>query len=124
MKLRTDENVPMTGTESQLQWANQIRPRVAQEFDRVAQALQAVAGRQCEEDRIETRALIAILEEKRMEVMANDRAGYFIREWQELNGRVRETLAQDPRFRAIQAKREARRRSAPGEPANGIDLRP
>jgi len=103
----------MTGTESQLQWANQIRPRVAQEFDRVLQALHTAAGKQSEQGRNETHAIIAILEEKRAQVLANNRAGYFIREWQELNGRVRESIAQDPRFLAIKATREAHRQQAP-----------
>lgn len=102
----------MTGTESQRQWANQIKPRVAQEFDRVACALHEVARKQSEQDRVETNAVIAILEEKRAEVLANDRAGYFIREWQELNGRVRETIALDPRYLAIKARREAHRQRA------------
>lgn len=102
----------MTGTDSQLQWADQIRPRVAQEFDRVSRALQTVAATQPEQDRAETLALIAILEEKRAEIMANDRAGYFIRDWQELDGRVRQTILQDPRYKAICAGREVRRRQA------------
>jgi|SRR6185312_1231798 len=112
----------MTGTESQLQWAVQIRRSVGQEFDRVAQVLHGAARKQSERDRVETCAMIAILEEKRSEVMANGRAGYFIREWQELNGRVRETIARDPRFQAIKATREARRR-ATGEaaPSEGKD---
>ena len=43
--------------------------------------------------------MIAILEDKRAEVMANDRAGYFIHDWQELRGQVRELIAEDPRYR-------------------------
>jgi hypothetical protein len=100
----------MTGTESQVEWADQIKTRVAAEFDRVAKAFHRVAGKQREQDRIETLAVIAILEEKRAEVMANDRAGYFIREWQELSGRVQQMIAQDVRYQAIKASREARRR--------------
>jgi len=103
----------LTGTPSQIEWAEQIRPRVADEFDRVAKAFHAAAGRQSEQDRIETLALIAILEEKRAEVLANDRAGYFIRDWQELSGRVRETIGQDPRYQAIRDARNARRQREP-----------
>jgi len=103
----------LTGTENQIQWASQIRPRVALEFDRVARALQARALGQTEPDRQETCDLIAVVEEKRDEVLANDRAGYFIRDWQELNGRVREIIASDPRYRAIKAGREARRQDTP-----------
>jgi hypothetical protein len=100
----------MKGTESQVGWAEQIKLRVADEFDRVAKAFHRVAGKQPEQDRIETLAVIVILEEKRAEVMANDRAGYFIRNWQELSGRVQQTIARDPRYQAIKASREARGR--------------
>ena len=98
----------MTGTASQIEWAEQIKPRVMAEFDRVANALQGAAGRQGERDRMDTRAVIAILEEKRAEVAANDRAGYFIRDWQELGGQVRQMIAQDSRYQAIKANKAAR----------------
>jgi hypothetical protein len=49
---------------------------------------------------------IAILEEKRAEVMANDRAGYFIRDWQELGDQVRRMIGQDARYQAIKAARQ------------------
>ena len=98
----------MTGTVSQIEWEEQIRPRVNVEFDHVARAFQAVADRQSNEDRTDTRAIIAILEEKRAEVMAKDRAGYFIRDWQELKDQVRQMIAQDSRYQAIQASRRAR----------------
>jgi hypothetical protein len=98
----------MTGTASQIEWAEQIRPRVNAEFNRVAKAFQAVADRQGDEDRTDTRAIVAILEEKRAEVMAKDQAGYFIRDWQELNDQVRQMIARDSRYQAIQASRKAR----------------
>jgi hypothetical protein len=97
----------MTGTASQIEWAEQIRPRVDAEFDRVAKAFQAVADRQSGEDRTNTRAIIAILEEKRAEVMAKDQAGYFIRDWQELKDQVRQMIAQDSRYQAVQVSRKA-----------------
>jgi len=109
----------LTGTVSQVQWAVQIRVSVGQEFDRVARVLRDAARKQSEQNRVETGAMIAILEEKRSEVMANPRAGYFIRDWQELNGRVRETIARDPRYLAIKARREGRRRSASDPPVSG-----
>lgn len=99
----------MTGTASQVEWAERIRVSVNGEFDRVAQAFQAVAERQTGPERSETEALIGILEEKRVEVMANDGAGYFIRNWQELSDQVRQLIAKDTRYRDIQAKRLARR---------------
>ncbi len=100
----------MTGTPAQIEWADMIKPRVQAEFNRVARALQAVAGSQAEQDRIDTFAIIAILEEMRAEVMAKEQAGYFIRVWQELKDQVRQMIAQDTRYQAIKANREARSR--------------
>jgi hypothetical protein len=68
----------MTGSPSQIEWAEQIRPRVEAEFHRVAGALRSTSLRQSEPDRRNTLAVIAILEEKREETLSNDRAGYFI----------------------------------------------
>jgi len=101
----------MTGTASQVEWAVLIRARVNDEFDRVAKAFGEAADKQSEEARTETQAVIAILQEKRAEVMANQRAGYFIRNWQELNGQVRQSIADDPRYQAIKTNREARKRT-------------
>jgi hypothetical protein len=105
----------LTGTASQIEWAEQIRPRVAREFDRVADAFKEVAGRQTPQDRAETGIVLTILEEKRAETMANDRAGYFIRDWQELDGRVRLLIAKDSRYQAIQAGRAARKNTKTGD---------
>jgi hypothetical protein len=98
----------MTGTASQIEWAEQIKPHVNAEFDRVSKAFQAAASKQSEQDRMDTRVIIAILEEKRVEVMGNDQAGYFIRDWRELNDQVRQMIARDSRYEAIQAGRKAR----------------
>jgi len=98
----------MTGTASQIEWAEQIRPQVNAEFDRVAKAFQGAASNQTEEDRADTRAIIAILEEKRVEVMEQNQAGYFIRDWRELNDQVRQMIARDSRYEAIKASRKAR----------------
>ena len=86
----------MTGTANQIEWAEQIKVRVAMEFDRVAKALEAAGG-----NRVSTRAVIQILEDKRAEVMAKDQAGYFIVEWQELRDQVRQLIARDPRYQGI-----------------------
>ena len=88
----------MTGTANQIELAEQIKARVASEFDRVARALQGASG-----DRQRTHALIGILEEKKAEVMAKDQAGYFIVEWQELRDQVRLLIAKDSRYQAIKA---------------------
>ncbi|MEO7649980.1 MAG: hypothetical protein ABIZ80_05900 [Bryobacteraceae bacterium] len=93
----------------QLEWAAEIKPRVGADFDRVAKAFEATAAKQTGPDREDTLAVLAILAEKRAEVMAIDQAGYFIRDWQELGDQVRQMIAQDPRFKAIQVNRTARR---------------
>jgi hypothetical protein len=95
----------VTGTPSQIEWAEQIKPRVDAEFDRVAKALAARAGVQREPARKDTVAIIAILEEKRAEVMANDRAGYFIRDWQELKDQVRQLINADARYKALKTNK-------------------
>ena len=97
----------MTGTPSQIEWAEEIKVRVNSEFDRVARALGSAAERQGERDRMDTRAVIGILEDKRAEVMAIDRAGYFILEWQELRDQVRQLIAGDSRYRTIKARKTA-----------------
>jgi hypothetical protein len=93
----------MTGTQSQIEWAEQIKPRVGIEFDRVAKALAGVASHQRDQARKDTHAVIAILNEKRAEVMANVQAGYFIRDWQELTDQVRRLICRDPRYQALRA---------------------
>jgi hypothetical protein len=100
----------MTGTSSQIAWAEQIKIRVAAEFGRVTNALEKVAARQSEHDRAETSAIIAIVQHIRFEVMAKDEAGYFIRDWQELGDQVRRMIGQDPAYKAIKIRREARSR--------------
>jgi hypothetical protein len=100
----------MSGTSSQIEWAEQIKPRAGAEFDRVAKALRTAADGQRGQDRIDTEAVIAILEEKRAEVLANDQAGYFIRDWGELKDQVRQLIARDSRYQAIRVHREPRPR--------------
>jgi hypothetical protein len=100
---------PWIGTESQIQWAQKIRPLVSAEFDRLAGALEAVARRQSITDGLETRAVIAILEEKRLEVLGRNEAGYFIKNWQELTDQVQRLIRDDSRFAAIRLAKAARR---------------
>lgn len=45
----------MTGTPSQIEWAEQIKPRVNAEFDRVSKALKVAASKQAEQNRMDTR---------------------------------------------------------------------
>ena len=93
----------MTGTANQVDWAEQIRVRVSAEFDRVAGALASAGARQKEADRMDTLAVIAVLEDKRAAVMRNDQAGYFIHDWQELSDQVRQMIVQDARYKTIKA---------------------
>ncbi len=88
----------MTGTINQIKWAQRLKAGAAGEFDRVAKALQS--GRK----HADARAAIAILEDKRAEVMAHDDAGYFIRDWPELSDQVRRMIAADPRYPCTKTK--------------------
>jgi hypothetical protein len=105
----TTFNMTMTGTANQVDWAEQIKARVNAEFDRVAGALASVATRQTDEHRMETMGVIAILEEKRAEVMAKGEAGYFIHDWQELRDQVRQMIVQDPRYKKIKVHHKSTR---------------
>jgi hypothetical protein len=91
----------LTGTVNQIEWAKQIRTQVNAEFDRVITALQAAAAKQSSHDRLDTLAVIAILQDKRAEVMAHQDAGYFIHDWQELRDQVRQMIMKDERYKAI-----------------------
>ena len=91
----------LTGTINQIEWAKQIKTQVNAEFDRVKAALEAAAAKQSGPDRLDTHAVIAILEDKRAEVMGRQEAGYFIHDWQELRDQVRQMIMKDDRYKAI-----------------------
>ena len=93
----------LTGTVNQIEWAKQIKTKVNAEFDRVKAALETAAAKQSGEDRKDTQAMIAILEDKRAEVMAHQEAGYFIHDWQELRDQVRQMIMKDDRYKSIKA---------------------
>jgi hypothetical protein len=93
----------LTGTVNQIEWAERIRLQVDAEFDRVARALRTAANKQSRLDRMDTLAMICILEEKRSEVLENPKAGYFIHDWQELRDQVRQMIKMDDRYKAIKA---------------------
>jgi len=78
----------MTGTVHQIASAEQIKTQVTEEFDRVRAALVSAVNKQPEQSRKDTEAMIAILEHQRAEVMANEQAGYFVHDWQELRGQI------------------------------------
>lgn len=95
----------MIGTENQIEWANQIKPAVEAEFERVIRAFQTLAPNQSAASLADTQTILTILQEQRSAVLANPSAGYFIAEWRELSDQVRKGIAKDPRHQAIQARR-------------------
>jgi SOS-response transcriptional repressor LexA len=97
----------MSGTASQVEWAERIKRRVNDEFDRVARSFRSVAIRQSDAKRAGTEAILTILEEKRVEVMSREEAGYFIHDWQEINDQVRQMIGKDSRYLALKARNNA-----------------
>jgi hypothetical protein len=93
----------LTGTVNQIEWAKQIKTQVDAEFDRIITALEAAATKQSGQDQLDTQAIIALVEEKRTEVMEHQEAGYFIHDWQELRDQVRQMIMKDDRYKAIKA---------------------
>lgn len=102
-------SVAITGTESQIEWAQRIKPKVGVEFDRVVRVFETVGAKQREPDRAETQAIVALVREMRNGVMANHEAGYFIRVWPEIKDQVRQMVSEDPRYLAIRAARALRK---------------
>src|SRR3954452_19144184 len=99
--------IPLSGSPSQIEWAEAIRTRVADEFDRVAVSFRSIAHRQTASKKSDTEAILAILEDKRMEVLSHERAGYFIHDWQEISDQVRQLIGRDPRYQLLKAERTA-----------------
>ena len=100
----------MSGTASQVEWAERIKRQVNAEFDRVAASFRSIAAKQGDDKRADTEAIITILEDKRAEVMNRDQAGYFIRDWQEISDQVRQMIFDDARYQPIKSNMAARRR--------------
>jgi hypothetical protein len=94
----------MTGTPNQIELAEQIKFSVNAEFDRIANAFHGVSRIQAGQHRMDTLAIIEILEEKRKEVMAVDQAGYFIRTWRELNDQADDKTGRPLRCHPGQSK--------------------
>src|SRR3954462_15946172 len=86
------------GSPARIEWAEEIRVRVCAEFDRVSLAFQEVARNRTGRGGERTGAVLAILEDKRADVMACDDSGCFIRDLQELSDQVRRMIASDPRY--------------------------
>lgn len=98
----------MTGTASQVEWAERIKQRVDADFDRVAASFRGAAVKQDASARADTEAVIAILEDKRAETLSRNDAGYFIRYWQEITDQVRQMIFRDKRYQTIKKNRGAR----------------
>lgn len=90
---------PLLGTANQIELGSQIRGHVQVEFDRVAGLLLQSRDGRSHDAQARAALALSILEEKRREVMAHDRAGYFIQSWQEFGGRLRRWIVEDPRYR-------------------------
>lgn len=114
--LQEEAGEEMTGTPSQVEWAERIRRQVNAEFDRVANAFKAAAGGPSKQNRLDIDAIMTILEQKRIEVMARTESGYFIRDWQELSDQVRRLIWSDPVYQAVRARREAPSTTKPAGP--------
>lgn len=95
------ELADLTGSEAQIEWAVRLRRGVEAEFERVAAALRLVAAKQSPLRSAATVQMLQILEAKRVEVLSHERAGYFIKEWQEPSGHPRRLLLEDPRYEAL-----------------------
>jgi len=87
----------MIGTVNQIEWTERIKVEVNIEFDRVRKALESAPSRSPED----LQTIIRILEDKRADVMANESAGYFIHDWQELRDQVRRLILAADRYKAI-----------------------
>lgn len=102
------EFAELTGSEAQIEWAVRLRRGVEAEFERVAAALRRVAAKQSPLRRAATYQMLQILEAKRIEVLSHERAGYYIKEWQEPGGHPRRMLLEDPRYEALRQAVAAR----------------
>ena len=99
----------LSGTPAQVEWAERIRIRVGAEFDRMVESFRTIAQRHSGEKRADTEAIIALVEEKRGEVLGRQQAGYFIHEWQDVSDQVRQMIFHDARYQAIKSKRSQAR---------------
>ena len=95
----------LTGTVNQIEWAKQIRPQVNAEFVRVERRSKPRLQSSPARIDMDTQAIIAIVEEKRAEVMEHQEAGYFIHDWQELRDQVRQMIKKDDRYKAIKSRK-------------------
>jgi len=100
----------MSGTTNQVEWAERIWRQVREEFDRVSTSFWSIAKHQTGSRRSDTLTILAILEDKRAQVLSRQEAGYFIRDWWEPGDRVRQLIFDDPRYQVIKNSRGRRPR--------------
>jgi hypothetical protein len=74
----------------------------------VSASFRAIADKQLNEKRADTEAIIAILEEKRAEVMSREEEGYFIHDGQDIYDQVRQMIFHDSRYQAIKNNKAGR----------------
>ena len=96
---------PLQGSEAQIEWAERIREHVAAEFDRVALAFSGVAAVQEAGAQAYTQDVVALVQQIRSEVLANEQAGYFIHDWQDISDQVRKMIFADVRYTKLRAGR-------------------
>jgi hypothetical protein len=94
----------LRGSPAQVEWAERIKLQVNEEFDRVVRSFKAVATTQSEARRADTEAILAILEDKRADVMGQEDAGYFIHHWQDMGDQVRQMILRDSEYKEIRAR--------------------
>lgn len=100
---RTSMNVAA----SHVEWEEIIIRQVNLEFDLVAAYLRSVSLKQNNKNYTETEFALAILEDKRAEVLSRKRAGYFIHDWQAINAQVLRMISEYARYQAIRSVRIA-----------------
>ena len=98
-----EEPHELNGAAHEIEWALRIRAQVNAEFDRVAKVLERTATQRSGQQQVDTYGMIAILEEKRAEVMSKQDADYFSRDWHELQYQVRKLMNQDARDQVVKA---------------------
>src|SRR6185503_9840777 len=65
------ESHGLSGATHEIEWALRIRAQVNEEFNRVVRVLERTAIKRSGQQRADTYVMIAIVEEKRAEVMSN-----------------------------------------------------
>lgn len=89
-----------------------IKRQLDREFDRVTASLRSIAARQQRHRHADTVAIIALLEEKRAEVMREQPLRWGIHDRRSFGDQIREWVLADARYQAITAYKPAPERRA------------